>query len=373
MKKICHITTVHSPFDTRIFYKEAKALANAEYEVSLIAQHDKKEIVEEVKIIPLPKPKNRLERFFELDRLAYNLAVKQKADIYHFHDPEFLSWAIKLKKKTDAKIIYDVHEDYPKQILSKYWIPKLLRNIIASFFNFYEKRKTKNVDYIITATLDIKNNFKQDNVIDIKNYPVITNLDFSKNQKSYEDKNYYTLIYIGGLEKVRGIKEIVQSLKFINPKYKIKLKLAGKFSDENFKNEIKKLKEWEKVQYLGQLSHSQVLKHLTRADVGLVCLHPLRRFLTSLPVKMFEYMAAELPVIASNFPLWKEIIELNNCGICINPLKPKEIAKAIEYLIEHPDEAKEMGERGRKAVLEKYNWENESKKLLKVYEELAKK
>jgi len=85
---------------------------------------------------------------------------------------------------------------------------------------------------------------------------------------------------------------------------------------------------------------------------------------------MFEYMAAALPIIASNFPLWKEIIEGNNCGICVNPLEPKEIARAIEYLIEHPDEARKMGENGRKVVLEKYNWENESKKLLKVYEGL---
>jgi glycosyltransferase involved in cell wall biosynthesis len=88
---------------------------------------------------------------------------------------------------------------------------------------------------------------------------------------------------------------------------------------------------------------------------------------------MFEYMAAGLPVIASNFPLWKEIIEGNHCGIYVNPLKPKEIAKAIEYLIKHPKEAKRMGENGRKAVLEKYNWENESKKLLKIYEELLSK
>jgi len=84
-------------------------------------------------------------------------------------------------------------------------------------------------------------------------------------------------------------------------------------------------------------------------------------------------MATGLPVIASNFPLWKEIIEGNNCGLTVNPFEPKEIAKAVEYLIEHPEEAKKMGENGRKAVLEKYNWENESKKLLKIYKELSEK
>jgi len=82
-------------------------------------------------------------------------------------------------------------------------------------------------------------------------------------------------------------------------------------------------------------------------------------------------MGVGLPVIVSDFPELKKIVEGNRCGICVNPLEPKEIAKAVEYLIEHPEEAKEMGENGRKAVLEKYNWENESKKLLKVYETLC--
>lgn len=108
------------------------------------------------------------------------------------------------------------------------------------------------------------------------------------------------------------------------------------------------------------------------ADAGIVCLHPMVNYLLGLPVKMFEYMAVGLPVIASNFPLWKKIVEENNCGICVSPLNPEEIAKAIEYLIEYPEEAKKMGENGRKAVLEKYNWENESKKLLKIYEKLFK-
>ena len=81
-------------------------------------------------------------------------------------------------------------------------------------------------------------------------------------------------------------------------------------------------------------------------------------------------MAAGLPVIASNFPLWKEIVEKNKCGICVNPLSPREIAAAINWMLQNPTDAAEMGRNGRKAVLEKYNWEAESKKLIKFYEEI---
>ncbi len=107
------------------------------------------------------------------------------------------------------------------------------------------------------------------------------------------------------------------------------------------------------------------------SDIGFVCIQPLPRYIVSLPVKMFEYMINSLPIIASDFPLWERIVEGDNCGICVDPLNPKEIAKAIEYLIEHPDKARQMGENGRKAVLEKYNWNNESKKLIKIYKNLA--
>lgn len=365
---ICHMTSVHPALDFRIFYKEAKTLVEDGYDVTLIAQHNKNEIVEGIKIVSLSKPKNRFFRIFITNRKLFYLALKQKVSVYHFHDPELLSWAIKLKKKTNAKIIYDVHEDISRQILSKYWLPKIIRRPISFLFNYFEKLVSQKFNYIIAATPDIKKNFKKHKVIDIKNYPVINHI--SRTNRWNFVKNEYTLIYIGGLEKVRGIKEIIQSLKFMNPKYNIKLKLAGEFSEENFKKEVQKLEEWKKVQYLGRIPHKEVFKHLAKGDIGLVCLYPLRRFLTALPVKMFEYMVTGLPVIASNFPFWREIIEKNNCGICVNPLSPKEIAKAVEYLIENHNEAKKMGENGREAVLEKYNWENESKKLLKIYKEL---
>jgi len=369
-KKICILTSVHPVFDTRIFCKEAKSLVNAGYDVTIIAQHDENETVDDVKIIALSKPKNRFERFLRLDYLTYKKALRQKADVFHFHDPELLPWMLKIKKKTKTKMIYDVHEDVTKQILSKYWIPKIFRRLIANVFGKYEKRVAKKMDYIITATPNISQNFNQNNVIDVKNYPVITNL---KNIKKKEEKKEYTeLIYVGGLSKVRGIKEIIQSLRYINPKHKIGLKLIGNFSNQKFERGIRNTPEWKKIDFLGFLPQKQAYQHMRNSSIGLVCIQPLPRYIVSLPVKMFEYMINELPIIASNFPLWKQIIEKNKCGICINPTKPKEIAKVIEYLIEHPNEAKKMGENGKKAVLEKYNWENESKKLLKIYEKLSK-
>lgn len=371
MKKICHITTVHSLLDTRIFYKEAKTLLNAGYDVSLIVRHNKDEIVDGIKIIVLPKTKNRFSRILFLTREAYNLALGQKADIYHFHDPEFLPWAEELKKKTKAKVIYDIHEDILKQILLKHWLPVILRKPISIFFDVYQKIKIKNFDYVITVREDIEKELRKFNskIITVKNFPV---LDYFKdiNIKPLS-KSILTLIYNGTLTRNRGIKEIVKALEFLPDN--VQLVLIGRFSSLDFKQQIMSLKGFKKVKYFGQIPFEEIPKYLSRADIGVSCTLPMSNYRSvGEPTKIFEYMAAALPVIASNFSTRKKIIEGNKCGICIDPTSPEEIAGAVRYLIGHPEEARKMGDNGRKAVLEKYNWENEGKKLLKVYEELLK-
>ncbi|MDD3101650.1 MAG: glycosyltransferase family 4 protein [Patescibacteria group bacterium] len=369
MKKCCQITAVHSVFDVRIFHKEAKTLAGAGYDVTLIARHDKNETVDGIKIIALPKLKNRLERFLKTDFLIFKKALEQRADVYHFHDPELILVGVLLKIFTKAKIIYDVHEDVPKDILYKEWIPVIFKHPLSSTVNFIEKNISKFFDCIIVATEYIKDQFKpyNNNVIEIKNYPLLKfNSKTSKN--NFFANNECVLIYTGTIGKNRGIEEIIKAMELINSHYKISLNLMGRFSNEILKQKIACSEEYTKVNFLGELSLNKVFEEIAKADIGIVCLHPNRCFLSSLPVKMFEYMTAGLPVIASNFPLWKEIIEKNNCGICVNPLDPKEIGEAIEYLIKHPEEAKKMGENGKKAILEKYNWDLEAKKLLKIYE-----
>ncbi|MCK4352706.1 glycosyltransferase family 4 protein [candidate division WOR-3 bacterium] len=368
--KVCILTSVHPCFDVRIFHKEARTLVNAGYDVTLIVQHTKNVIVDGVKIIALPKPKNRFFRIFGTTCQVFMLALKQRADIYHFHDPELLPIGILLKILRETKVIYDVHEDVSKQILSKYWIPKLLRGLISVLFNLFENLLSKKFDYIITATVNIRNKFKIGKAIDIKNYPIVdSNFQIIH---SY-NKNKYTIIYVGGLERIRGIKEIVRALEFVNPKYNVTLKLLGEFSEKSFVKEVKNLKGWDKTYFLGYVSYREIYKYLEKVNIGLVCFLPAPNHIFSMPNKLFEYMAAGLPIVTSNFPLWKKIVEVNKCGLTVNPLNPKEIAKAVEWLIEHPDEAEKMGANGRKAVLEKYNWEKESKKLLKLYEDIQKK
>ena len=366
--KVCIITIVHPPFDTRIFHKEAKTLVEAGYDVTLVAQHDGDTEVEGIRIIGLPKPRNRFTRIFGLTWLAFRLALREKADVYHFHDPELLLTGVLLKLFAKGKVIYDVHEDVPAQIITKHWLPTLLRRPLAAAFDIVEKLVSRAMDAVVTATEGIAEKFQGCNPIVIHNFP---NFQMLPNPVLDPKKNEKILIYVGGLSKLRGAVEMVRALEYLAYD-DLWLHLIGKFGPSELEQELQALPGYQRVLFLGWMEPKNVYTHLTKADIGLVCLHPEPRYVVSLPVKLFEYMAVGLPVIASNFPLWKEIIEGNKCGLTVDPLDPKEIAQAIEYLLEHPEERKRMGENGRRAVEEKYNWEIEGQKLLKLYEELLK-
>ena len=361
LKKVCHITTVHPSKDVRIFHKECCSLAKAGFDVSLLVLNADSDIEKDVKIIGVTHPfKGRIDRILNAPKIALKEALQVNADIYHFHDPEFLRVALALKKK-GKKVIYDVHEDVPRQILAKYWIPSLFRKMISIIFEKFENYVAARLDYIVTATPFIRNRFLKvnKNTIDINNYPKVEEFDLD----IAPTFNSEQVCYIGGIEKVRGIEQMVQSLAFSNGT----LTLAGKFSSESLEHEMKQNSNWNKVNFVGFLDRKGVNQLLKNSMAGLVTLHPIINYIDALPVKMFEYMASGIPVIASNFPLWKSIIDEVRCGTTVDPMQPQAIADAINNYIKHPETARKHGENGKKAILQKYNWSIEEKKLIEIY------
>ena len=361
--KICHITTVHKPSDVRIFHKQCCSLQRNGFSVELIAPNVKKKSLKGIKLIGLnPTKKNRLYRIFKLSKDAYELALESNADIYHFHDPELLRIGLKLIGK-GKKVIYDVHEDLPRQILTKHWINPFLRKTISFLIEKYENYAARKMSAVIGATSHITQRFIKINnqSININNFPIISEFKDLNSKKSINH-----IVYSGGISKQRGIVEIIKAIE----NSEIKLLLAGEFLDPNLEKELNALKGWGNVNYLGFLNRSEISSLYQKANIGMVTLHPTLSYKDSLPVKMFEYMAAGIPIIASDFEKWKEIIINHNCGMTVNPNDSIEIKKAIDYLISNPFEARKMGENGIKAVKEIYNWSIEEKKLLALYRTL---
>ncbi len=367
---VCHITSVHPPFDVRIFHKEAKSLARAGYDVTLIAQHEKDEVVDGIRIINLQRPRNRMERMTKTVWSAFRKALKIDADLYHFHDPELLPIA-KLLTLIGKRVVYDMHENVPKQIKKKGWINPSLRKYVAKLVCFTERFLMLDVPVIFAETSYHKDYLWVKKYTTVLNMPLINQL---YSLKSDAQKTVGASVgYIGGVSEARGSLTTIEALRILNDRgVEPRFECIGP-ADKPHEEQLLKLCEEYKlhnVVFHGRIPAYEGWPIIAQCDIGLTVLHPIPNYIESYPTKLFEYMAMGLPVIASNFPLYQEIVEGAECGICIDPLNPEELAGAIQFIVKHPAEAKQMGENGRRAVEERYNWGMEEEKLLQLYSEL---
>ena len=360
------MTSVHPRYDTRIFYKECTSLAKAGYETYLLVADGKgDEVKNNVKIIDIGlREKNRRKRALKTGKNIIKKALEIDADIYHFHDPELLL-NINLLLKKNKKVIFDVHEDVPKQILTKGYLNPKFSKFISKIYEKFEKRKSLKFSAVVCAEPIPAKRFAKinENTVEVRNYPILNEF-FEINW----EKRQNNVCYVGGISIIRGIKEIVKAIEKVDAE----LHLAGNFSPEKLKDEISALPGWKKVKFYGYVGRKEIAEILSVSKIGLVLLHPIPKYLEAYPVKMFEYMAAGVPVLASDFDLYKEILDDAKCGMTVNPLNPDEIAEVMNKMLADDEILKQMSINGQKAAREKYNWAVEEKKLLKLYEKLQK-
>lgn len=366
--RIVHLTSVHPPYDTRIYHKECCSLADFGNSVTLICCADNDKVINSIKIRAIKKPQSRKERMLLSVWRICRVALKENAVVYHFHDPELIPVGMLLKLR-GKRVIYDVHEDLPKQILSKEWIPRPLRRLVAGAARVAEAVASRAFDGIVAATPAIARRFPPSKTVVVQNFPILNEL-ITPASMPYQ-KRPAKIVYVGGITAIRGIREMVQAMSLLPESLSnTRLVLAGEFSPPSLEAEVRCLPGWDRVEFLVWQDRASVARLLGEARIGLVLFHPVPNHVEAQPNKLFEYMSTGLPVIASDFPLWREIVDGIGCGLLVNPLDPRAIAGAIQYLLTHPDEAEEMGRRGQEAVYKKYNWDVEKEKLLSLYRRL---
>jgi len=364
--KVVHLTSVHPAFDVRIFHKHCKSLAKAGYEVVLIAAHSHDVNVDRVQIRAIPKLHNRLLRMTYSVYRIFRQALREQADIYHFHDPELIPLGVLLAAQ-GKNVVYDVHEDLPADVRYKPYLPAWLRPRLSLLVDRFEKAASRRFAGIVCATQPISDRFvlTNQNTVVVHNFPILEELPLMpwKNRRS-------SVVYVGNITANRGIRELVKAVGLLSEVFDAKLVLAGSFASKHLEEEVTRLRGWSRVEYCGFVDRQRIAEILSSARVGAIILYPEPNFVRSMPIKLFEYMACGIPVVASNFPAWHEIIQNAGCGLLVDPVDPNGIARAIEYLLGHPDEAEAMGRRGREAIERSYNWRSEEEKLFQFYEHL---
>lgn len=365
--QVCHLTSVHHRDDTRIFIKEIPALVNAGYEVSVVVADgigDEQRIG--YKIHDTGASKGRFQRIFQHKNKVKGKALALDADVYHFHDPELIPVGLYLSKK-GKMVIYDIHENVPMSILSKDWIPSLFRNIIAKIFERYENKAARKFNALITATPSINMRFSKLNSasVNVNNYPILNELD----QQAEWSAKERAICYIGEITSIRGAAEMVKAMGNVEGR----LYLAGTYESDSLRQKLSGIPYWKKVEDMGYIDRETYAAILGKSMAGLVIFYPESNHINAQPNKIFEYMSAGVPVIGSDFPLWKDILEADECGICVDPMQPEQLSGAINLLLNDPALAEKMGNNGRQMVRQKYNWESEKVKLIELYQTLERK
>ncbi|WP_104204265.1 glycosyltransferase family 4 protein [Billgrantia saliphila] len=370
--RVAHLTSAHPRYDTRIYHKQCRSLAADGHSVTLIvADGEGNEERDGVSIVDVGRLPGRVNRVMKTTRRVFEHARRIDADLYHLHDPELMPMGRRLKQ-LGKRVIYDAHEDLPRQILAKHYLGGAARQVLSRGVDIYQRRISRHFDAVVAATPYIRDRFAEfhSNVVDVNNFPMLGELDGAPDARLTAAAGEPPAVcYVGGIAEIRGIREIVRAME--NVESDCRLQLAGDFKTLALEQEVMTYTGWERVEAHGYLDRAGVRRIMASSIAGLVTLHPIINYLDALPVKMFEYMSAGLPVIASDFPLWREIIEGSDCGLCVDPLDPEAIAQAIDFVVANPERAREMGDNGRRAVTERYNWQQEERKLLNTYRALS--
>ena len=365
------MTDVHPIFDNRI-NKEINTLVKAGYEVYYVAPAEREELKKyinsnpKVHVVPIQKYKDRHQRMKKGVKEAYKVALSVDADIYHFHDPELIRAGIWLKLH-GKKVIYDVHENYFFAILSKEWIPKPFRWVYSFFYLTMEKVASFLFDGIVVVTPNMVKRFNKKKVVVLPNYPVLN--AFADLRKPKKSPNIFLIGYLGVISNIRNI-HILEAFKISREKSKkVKMLFIGPVEDPELEKNISKIQNEypESFSYISRKPYKEALQIMKNCDAGIIVFKPLPNSFNSSPNKLFEYMALGLPIIASDFPAWHEVLDEANCAVYVDPLNVNDIAEKMISLSNNPEIAREMGERGKKLVFEKYNWSAIENRLVDLY------
>ncbi len=371
MLKICVLTTVHIPDDNRIFHKELKSLKNLGYDIVYVAPGVENGKRDGIEYVNYEKKSNKFLRMLDFFSV-YKMVKKLGCDVCHFHDVEGILVGLLLKATTKIKVVYDVHEDYRNQMANKYYMSEFMRKVFYKVISFMENRANKKFDYMITADNGTKKYFDQSKTEVLFNFPKLSN---------YSDINLgapkkYDLVFLGSTSKfiLNIMLECTSRLKAEG--YSVKTLMVKMLhfanSEEYVKQRMTELNLTDDdFVLMDRLSTKEVPNYLAQSKIGMLPLDNTKKNANNIPTKLFEDMLCGLPVICSDLAPSRSFIQNENVGYLVPHDDVDAYIEKIKLLLDDENLRTEMGNRARNLVIEKYNWENEEKKLAEIYKALV--
>jgi glycosyltransferase involved in cell wall biosynthesis len=376
--RIAHVTISHRHLDVRVFQKEARTLAAAGHEVHVLAPGSAPEARDGVRFHSLPDVGEATAYFWRVWRrlpAIHRAARRLDADVYHLPDPALVPLGLALKLG-GAKAIYDAHEDRPRQALTKYGAlgRPVVARVSSLVWTLLEAVARHTFDRFVAATPAIARRYPPARTVVVHNFPRWEEFDPASNGDAppYAQRPH-DVLYAGGIHRYLGVREAVEAVGLLPAHLDARLILFGHFhrAHPGFADELARLPGWRRVVHLGRRPREEVIERLGTVRVGVTLLYPRPEHRLAMGNKTFEYMAAGLPVVVPDYPVWREIVGGARAGLTVDSSDPAQVAAAIQYLLEHPAEAEAMGRRGREAVAARYTWASEGASLVKLYAGLA--
>ncbi|AGB15630.1 glycosyltransferase [Halovivax ruber XH-70] len=366
--KICILTSSHSTFDTRIFHKQARSLTNAGHDVSIVTPHESDTVRDGVSICAVGD-EDIGSAGLEHARAIYRKARSMDADVYHFHDPGLLPFGLLLAKRTDARVIYDCHEQYEKAF-RRYDFPPDYLNPLVSLFPAFQSFVANRLDAVITTTETAAEDFRrrgQQNVVTVKNFP-LTGHGMAVDSP-IERASEHVLVYVGGLNETRGLEPMLRLVSALRERdYDVEAWFLGSTAgqEERIQKLTSQLKLADSVTFTGRVPHEQVYSYLASGDIGLALLDP-ERFEQDIPIKLFEYMYAGLPIVTTPIGVSSKYVD-EDWGVIVPFDETEAQAKAVGRLLDDHERVEQMGKQGKEMVETQYSWEVEQDQLLELYD-----
>jgi glycosyltransferase involved in cell wall biosynthesis len=369
--RVTHVSIIHRSDDNRILQKECRALAAAGYEVHLLVPGPGSKRVHGVRLHAVserngrPRARHQPARFLKAVVVAFRL----RPSVYHLHDAHLIPLGL-LLKLAGARVVYDVHENYAAHARTKLAGHPLRGRLKALMWNVLESMARASFDAFVCASPALAERFPPGKTELVGNFPRHRDFDLNGSTRPYRERPN-TLVYSGAITEIRSFWETLRALELLPEGLDCRLRMVGGFRNQRVESAARALSVWDRVELLPWRSLPEVIPELLGARAGLALLYPLPNHMDAMRSnKLFEYMAAGIPVIAPDMPRWREIVLGSGCGLVVDPRDPAAIAGAIEHLLTHPEQAEEMGRRGRAAVAAEFNWDGDSERLLSFYRAL---